>query len=219
MATAILAGGSGLVGGCVLRELLADPAFTRVVAVGRRRLGVEHPKLVQVIAEFDALDQLDRPLQGDVAFCCLGTTIKRAGSPAAFRAVDHGAVVAFAWAVQRGGVRSFFTVSALGANAGSRVFYNRVKGETEEALRVLGFARLAVFRPGLLRGPRAEFRLGERIGAVVLGAVEPLLRGRWRKYRAISAATVARAMVRGAIDRQFAPTVPIESDQIAELGR
>lgn len=203
----------------MLRELLADPAFTRVVAVGRRRLGVEHPKLVQVIAEFDALDQLDRPLQGDVAFCCLGTTLKRAGAAEAFRAVDHGAVLAFAWAVQCGGVRSFFTVSALGADAGSRVFYNRVKGETEEALRVLGFARLAIFRPGLLRGPRAEFRLGEKIGAVVLGAVGPLLRGRWRKYRSISAATVARAMVRGAVDRRFAPSVPIESDQIAELGR
>lgn len=217
--TALIAGASGLVGRYLLDMLTGAEEYDRVVAVARRPLEVEHPKLVEVVGNFDALDQLPEPLRGDDAFCCLGTTRKRAGSREAFRTVDHGAVLAFAWAAQRGGARRFFTVSAMGANAASRIFYNRVKGETEEALQVLGFDTLAIFRPGLLRGPREEFRLGERVGAVALGVVEPLLVGGWRKYRPIHAATVARAMVRASFGRGAQGVLTFESDEIADLGR
>jgi uncharacterized protein YbjT (DUF2867 family) len=219
MRTALVAGGTGLVGRYLLDMLTGAGDYDRVMAVGRRPLAVAHPKLVEVITPMDALDRLAEPLRGDDAFCCLGTTMKRAGSREAFRAVDQGAVLAFAWAAQRGGARRFFTVSALGADAESRVLYNRVKGETEVALGVLGFATLGIFRPGLLRGPREEFRLGERVGAAALALVEPLMLGGARRYRSIHAATVARAMVRASFAPGARGAQVFENEEIAELGR
>ncbi len=219
MATALLAGASGLVGRYVLDQLTGAPEYDRVVAVVRRPLEFEHPKLVEVVADFAALERLPEPLRGDDAFCCLGTTRKRAGSRAAFRAVDHGAVLAFAWAAQRGGARRFFTVSALGADPASRFFYNRVKGETEEALDVLGFATLGIFRPGLLLGPREEVRVGERLAAAALALASPLLFGRLARYRPVHAAVVARAMVRASFGTGARGTMVFESDEIHDLGR
>lgn len=219
MATALIAGGSGLVGGFLLRELLAAPEYDRVVAVARRRLDAEHPKLTQVTTDFATLRQLAPALRGDDAFCCLGTTIRRAGSREAFRAVDQGAVLAFAWAAQQGGAKRFFHVSSMGADAASRFFYTRVKGETDHALAVMGFETLGIFRPSLLRGPRTEFRLGERLSAVGLAISEPFLVGRWRKFRAIHAEVVARAMVRASFGRGPRGTLVYESDEVADLGR
>jgi uncharacterized protein YbjT (DUF2867 family) len=219
MATALIAGASGLVGGCLLRHLLEAPEYDRVVSVGRCRLDLVHPKLGQVVADFTALDKLPERLRGDDAFCCLGTTMRRAGSREAFRAVDHGAVLALAWAAKRGGARRFFTVSALGADPGSRVFYNRVKGEIEEALRVLGFATLGIFRPSLLLGSRREFRPGERLGAILAALFEPVLFGRLRRYRAIQAEVVARAMLRCSFGTGARGVLVFESDEIQDLGR
>jgi uncharacterized protein YbjT (DUF2867 family) len=220
MATALIAGATGLVGSRLLDQLVGATGYDRGVAVTRRPLEVRHPKLVELVAEFTALDRLPEPLRGDDAFCCLGTTRRKAGSREAFRAVDHGAVLAFAWAARRGGARRFFTVSALGADPGSRFYYNRVKGETEQALGVLGFDTLGIFRPGLLLGPRTEYRFGERLGAVGLALAAPLLVGGWRKYRAIPAARVARAMAHVAVSgAETRGTVVFESDAIQDLGR
>lgn len=218
-ATALIVGASGLVGGHLLRELLAAAEYDRVVSVGRRVLDVAHPKLEQVTATFDALERLPAPLRGDDAFCCLGTTMKQAGSREAFLAVDRAAVLAFAWAAQRGGARRFFTVSSLGADAGSRVFYNRVKGETEDALQVLKFATLGIFRPSLLRGHRGELRIAEKLASAVLHVIEPAFFGRWRKYRAIDAAVVARAMLRASFGTGARGVLVFESDEIEDLGR
>lgn len=219
MATALIAGATGLVGRHLIDLLVAAPEYERVIAVTRRPLEVEHPKLVAVIVGFSALDRLGESLQADDAFCCLGTTMQKAGSREAFRAVDHSAVLAFAWAAQRGGARRLFTVSAMGANAVSRVFYHRVKGETEEALQVLGFDTLGLFRPGLLRGKRDEYRFGERLAHVALAVAEPLLIGRLRKYRAVHAAAVARAMLRASFGTGARGTLVFESDEIQDLGR
>ena len=218
MGTALIAGASGLIGRELLQQLLQAEEYERVIAVGRRRLEVTHPKLTQVVADFAALEQVAADLRCTDAFCCLGTTIKAAGSREAFRAVDHAAVLAFAWAAQRAGARRFFVVSALGADADSRVFYNRVKGETEDALLVLGFATLAVFRPSLLLGSRAETRLGEKIMAALLWLAEPLLFGRLRKYRSIHAAVVARAMLRSSFGRAGQGLLVYPSDEIQDLG-
>ena len=219
MATALIAGGSGLVGGFLLQQLLAAPEYDRVVAVARRPLEIEHPKLTQVTTEFAALRELKWPLAGDDAFCCLGTTIKKAGSREAFRAVDQGAVLAFAWAAQQGGAKRFFHVSSMGADATSRFFYTRVKGETDHALEVMDFATLGIFRPSLLVGPRREYRLGERLSAVGLAISEPFLIGRWRKFRAIQAEVVARAMLRASFGRGARGTLIFRSDEIQDLGR
>lgn len=218
MRTALIAGASGLVGGFLLRQLLDASEYGRVVSLGRRTLALEHPKLVQVAADFAALEKVTADLRCRDAFCCLGTTIKQAGSRAAFRAVDHAAVLAFAWAARRHGAERFFVVSALGANVQSRIFYNRVKGETEEALEVIDFPLLAIFRPSLLLGRGENPRLGERVGEAVLWMAEPLLLGRLRKYRAIQAEVVARAMTRCALGDAQDGVLILSSDQIQELG-
>ena len=153
--TALLAGATGLVGGHLLRRLLADPRYRQVIAVSRKALGIEHPKLRPVITVFDAIEAAVAGLDETVddAFCALGTTVKTAGSRAAFRRVDFGYVVAFARAA---GAQRLMLVSAMGASARSGIFYLRVKGETEEAVAVLSYPALHIFRPGLLLGQRAE---------------------------------------------------------------
>jgi len=218
MPIALIAGASGLVGRSLLDQLLAAPEYDRVVALGRGRLDVTHPKLEQAVVDFAALDQAVAGLRCDDAFCCLGTTIRQAGSRENFRAVDHAAVLAFAWAARRHGAQRFFMVSALGADPGSRVFYSRVKGETEEALLVLDFATLAIFRPSLLLGARARPRFGERVMAALLWLAEPMLLGRLRKYRAIQAGTVARAMLRSSFGRGGQGLLIYPSDEIQDLG-
>lgn len=226
MRTAMIAGASGLVGGELLRQLLDSPEYDRVIALVRRPLAMTHPKLVTLTADFADLEKIGAGLRCHDAFCCLGTTIKAArstssgwaGSRAAFRAVDHAAVLAFAWLAQRSGAERLFVVSALGANASSRVFYNRVKGETEEALEVLGFRTLAIFRPSLLLGARTRPRLGERVGAAILWMAEPLLVGGLRKYRAIPAEVVARAMLRCSFGRPGQGVLIFPSDEIQDMG-
>jgi len=218
MPTALLAGATGLVGRNLLDLLLAAPEYDRVITLGRRKFDLTHPKLEQVIVDFAVLDQGLGDRRCDDVFCCLGTTIRQAGSRENFRTVDHAAVLALAWAAQRRGARRFFLVSALGADPDSRVFYNRVKGETEEALQVLGFPTLAIFQPSLLLGVRPQPRLGERLMAAGLWLLDPLLVGRFRKYRAIQAAAVARAMLRASFGREGQGLLVYQSDEIQDLG-
>lgn len=218
MKTALIAGASGLIGRHLLDELLAADEYDRVVSVGRRTLALEHPKLRQEVVDFAALEGAGVDLACDDAFCCLGTTIKLAGSPEKFRAVDHVAVLALAWAVQRRGAKRFFVVTAMGADARSRVFYNRVKGETEEALRVLDFQTLAIFRPSLLLGDRTRPRLGERVGAAVMWLADPAMFGPLRKYRAIRGDVVARAMLRCSFGEGAQGLLIYPSDEIQDLG-
>jgi len=194
---ALLAGASGLVGGHCLRLLLAEPAYGRVIALGRRALPLQHPKLEQKLVDFAHIADLV-PRAEDV-YCCLGTTIKKAGSQATFRKVDHDYVVALAQAAKQAGARRFLLVSAIGANPRSRVFYSRVKGETERDVSAVAFAAVHIFRPSMLLGERAESRPLERLSLPVFKALTPLLVGPMRPYRAITAEAVARAMVRAAL--------------------
>lgn len=189
----LLAGGSGLVGRELLQLLLADPSVAAVHALGRRQLELRHPGLIQHRVDFAALPAL--PHVGE-AFIALGTTIKVAGSQAAFRAVDFDAVLAVAQAARAAGATRLGVVSAMGADAQSRIFYNRVKGEMEEALSGLGFETLVIARPSLLVGDREALgqppRAGEEIGQKVSRWLAPLIPA---KYRPIAAAAVAGALV------------------------
>ena len=191
MTTAWIAGGSGLVGGELLRLLLADGAFDAVVSVGRRTIDVESPKLRQVKVDFADPAAFDALTPPDVAFSCLGTTIKKAGSREAFRAVDHDAVLAFAKAARAKGAKVLVHVSSLGADRTSRAFYASVKGEVEDDLAALGFESVYALRPSILDGDRAESRPLERVGLVFARALGPVL----GKYRPTEASAVARAMV------------------------
>ena len=201
MKTLWLAGATGLVGNLCLEALLADPAVGTVVAVGRRAPGQAHPKLRFVATErFDDLAaamQRDRP---DAVLCALGTTIKKAGSQAAFREVDSIYPQRLAQAAKAAGVGVFGVVTAVGASARSRVFYNRVKGELEEALAALQLPTVHVLHPSLLLGARAESRPAERLGSVFAGLWRLVCVGPWRNYCPIQAECVARALAHVAHD-------------------
>jgi len=205
--TALLAGATGLVGSHVLEFLLADPDWSRVVTVGRRTTSRQHEKLEQRALDLGELETVSDLPHVDDVFCCLGTTIKQAGSQPAFRLVDHAFVVGLARAGLHAGATQFLLVSAIGADPDSRVFYSRVKGETEAAIRKLPYRGIQLFRPSLLLGERPEFRLGERIAMLGAPVLPVLLFGRWRRYRPIQAATVARAMVHIAHESPRGPNV------------
>jgi uncharacterized protein YbjT (DUF2867 family) len=193
--TACVVGATGLVGRHLVDVLIHDPEYSRVIALVRRASGRTHDKLEERIVDFDALER--EPLDVDDAFCALGTTIKKAGSKEAFRRVDFDYVLAFAKAARKGGKR-FLLVSALGADSGSSMFYNRVKGEMEEAVRALGFERTLIFRPSFLSGDREEKRAGERVGIAVANVVGAIPIGLFRRIRPIEGKDVARGMVSAA---------------------
>ncbi|SDH26037.1 NAD(P)H-binding [Pseudomonas benzenivorans] len=205
----LLAGASGLTGEHLLDRLLNEPTVARVLAPSRRPLA-EHPHLENPVGELrELLPQLNGPI--DTAFCCLGTTLKQAGSQEAFRRVDHDLVLAFAERARELGARHLLVVSALGADAKSALFYNRVKGEMEEALKDQAWPQLTLVRPSLLLGPRSDFRLGERLAA-------PLMRWLPGKYRGIEATVLARALWRLALEEDDG-VCTVESAQLRRLGR
>ncbi|MDH0339033.1 oxidoreductase [Pseudomonas otitidis] len=205
----LLAGATGLTGEHLLDRLLNERTVERVLAPSRRPLAA-HPHLENPVGELaDLLPQLGGPV--DTAFCCLGSTIRQAGSQEAFRAIDLDLVVAVGRRARELGARHYLVISALGADRGSSVFYNRVKGEMEDALRDQGWPQLTLARPSLLLGPRQEFRLGERLAA-------PLMRLIPGKYRGIEACTLARALWRLALETGEGTRV-VESDELRRLGR
>ena len=217
MKTALIVGATGLVGSHCLRFLLDEPHYRRVVALVRSPLNVSLEKFQQHTIDFDELETLGNVLKADDVFCCLGTTIKKAGSQDAFRRVDFTYPVKIAALTQHLGASQFLLVSALGADSHSRMFYSRVKGETEEALRKNPFTALHIFRPSLLVGKRTEQRTGEIIGAAIMSVLKPAITGPLKKYRAIQAADVAKVMVQAA-QQGFAKKVNIfESDRIQEM--
>jgi uncharacterized protein YbjT (DUF2867 family) len=192
---ALLAGATGLVGGYVLDSLLDAPDFARVFAISRRPLGREHPKIANRIVQFDKLESQLKGTVCDVAFCCLGTTIKRAGSEAAFRQVDYDYVLAFARAARAAQVPRFVVVTSAGADTRSKHFYLRVKGEVEQALEGMGFQSLDILQPGVLLGWRNELRPAELLARAFMPLVNPFLTGTKMVYRGIGARTVAAAML------------------------
>jgi uncharacterized protein YbjT (DUF2867 family) len=204
---ALLAGGTGLVGSHVLKVLLADKHWDRVVSIGRRPTSERHAKLEHRVVDLGAVEALTDLDHADDVFCCLGTTIKQAGSQEAFRRVDHDFVVGVARAGLRAGATQFLLVSAIGADPASRVFYSRVKGETESDVRKLPYRAIQIFRPSLLLGERSEFRLGERLATVLAPLMVLVLFGPLRRYRPIQAADVARAMVNIAHEAPRGPNV------------
>lgn len=215
MKTALIAGGSGLVGGRLLRLLLDAPEYSAVAAAVRRPLGLGHPKLKEVELPPGAPAASPGP---DEVFCCLGTTLAKAGGREAFRAVDYELPLALArWAAESGAKR-FHLVTSLGADPRSRVFYSRVKGEVEEAVAAAGVPSVAIYRPALLLGERRESRPAERVAQALLPLAAPLLVGPLRDYRPVLGETVARAMLRVAGEEAIPGATVFESARLAELG-
>ncbi len=196
--SALIVGATGLVGGFLLDRLLQEDLYRDVRALVRRPWGRQRTKLTTVVADFDQLDRNAGDFQVDDVFCCLGTTIKKAGSQAAFRKVDHDYVATIARLARGASARRFLLVSSIGANAATSNFYLSVKGAAEDAVEACGFPELHVFRPSLLTGPRQEVRRGEAATSFAMRLVTPLLAGRLRRFRPVRARMLALAMVAAA---------------------
>lgn len=216
---AFVSGASGLVGMQILHQLFQETSYTYVISLGRRELALKHHKLIQLKVDFDKLHIVhltekirNQNMGGDYhaliqglegkqveihAFCSLGTTIKEAGSKEKFRQIDHDYVMDFAnWSLQQGATK-FLYVSALGADPRSSMFYNKVKGEVEEDLKLIPFDYLGIFQPSILLGNRRKTRLGEEIGKKAMQAVTFL--GIFKKYKPIYDHQVAKAMLQAAL--------------------
>ena len=211
--TALIAGATGLVGGECLRRLLAHPAWTTVVVLTRREVGVERksPKLRQVLTDLAALENHRDQLVADDVFCALGTTIRKAGSRAAFREVDLEYPLRLARLARDNGARHYSLVSAVGADRRSAFHYSRVKGELEEALTAMDWPSLAIFRPSVIEGKRSEVRPLERLSG-------SLLRLAPTAWRPVAAADIASAMVMVALESPPGVTI-VESRSIPERAR
>lgn len=190
---ALVVGATGLIGRHLVDQLLQVATYSEVRVLVRNPSGKKHAKLREIQFDFD--QPKAELVQGDDVFCCLGTTMKKAGSKEAFFTVDYEYPMLIARLSQQNGAQRLLVVTAMGADPESMFFYNRVKGEIEEDLQVTGFDCLHFIRPSLLLGDRKESRLGEKIGAVVMRILDPVMVGPLKKYKAIEAAKVARAMV------------------------
>jgi uncharacterized protein YbjT (DUF2867 family) len=216
--SALLAGASGLVGTELLHVLLESPVYEHVKILVRKPLDAKHPKLEQVIIDYEELENYTIHFKVHDVYCCLGTTIKKAGSQEAFKKVDYEYPVRLANLARVHGVQNFLIVSALGADAASRIFYSKTKGEVEDRLKELGLPSLHIFQPSLLLGNRQEFRLSEKAATILSPIFSPLLAGTLQKYKPVSARSVANAMYIAAKANKTG-TFTYPSDQIKKISQ
>ena len=211
--TALIAGATGLTGSHCLQLLLEDDNYSEVLVLSRKAVGVKHSKLQEHIIDFDRIYNYSELIKADDVFCCLGTTMKKAGSKEAFYKVDFTYVFQLADIAAKKGASGFFMVSAMGANKHSKIFYNKVKGEIEEAIKKFPFETIGIFRPSLLMGDRKEMRIGEKIAQIIMPAISFLLP---EKYKPVNAHAVAKAMVSTALQNRKGIVV-VESDEIQKF--
>ncbi|MGZ0085028.1 oxidoreductase [Caldibacillus thermoamylovorans] len=214
--TALLLGASGLVGGEVLKLLLQSDVYRQVTVLVRTPLPIKHEKLQQVVADFAQLESYERYFAVDDVFCCLGTTRKKAKTKQRFIQVDYEYTLRAAALAEKRRVKSFLTVSSVGADPCSPFFYQRVKGEMEEALQRLSIPSLHIFRPSLLVGKRREFRLGEALAGWLFGRLPFLFVGKWKKYKPIDAHELALAMFYRALSAADGVHI-YECDELARI--
>ncbi len=213
--TAIVAGSTGLIGSYLVDVLQEDKRYGEVILLNRSAKIFNSNKVREILVNFDELENTEVKANIDVAFCCLGTTMKKAGSKEAFYKVDFTYCLEFAKFAKSNGAKRFILVSSLGADAKSSNFYLKVKGQIEEAIEQLGFESFyAIMRPSMLLGDRKESRLGEAVGKAVMTTFDFLLVGPFKKYRAIHGKKVAAAIAKAGANN-FDGKVIFESDKIA----
>ena len=217
MKTAIIAGATGLIGSQLLNNLLENNFYDKIIVLVRKEISIQSPKLTQVIVDYNNLQSITENLKCDDVFCCLGTTIKKAGSQDEFYKVDFQYCLNLAIETHKNGASNFYLVSALGANANSKVFYNSVKGKLENAINNIGFNSFYIFRPSVLLGKRNEFRLGEKIMQIILKPLSKLMVGSMKKYAAIDSKKVAKAMLYFALSNNKTGKQIITNEQMLDL--
>jgi len=217
--TALIAGATGLVGGHLLDLLMDDDHYSTVKILTRRSLGGSEGKLKEIIIEdFGKLDQNTEALQADDYFCCLGTTMKKAGSKEAFKKVDFEYPVNLAAIARENNAKSFHLISAMGADAGSLIFYNKVKGETEDAIQAMKLESAYIYRPSFIAGERAEKRAAEKAALWFADKFDFIFSGPLKKYAAVHAKTIANAMLKNAKSGRDKFRI-IQSDEIEVIGK
>lgn len=217
MRAAIVVGATGLTGTSLVKQLCENDEYVSVTVIARREPAFTHPKLEVKICNFDTLEEKDIELAHEL-YCCLGTTIKKAGSREEFEKVDFEYPLTIASLAKKRGIPHMLVITAMGANENSPFYYNRVKGKLEHDLMELGLQRLSIIRPSLLVGEREEFRLGEKAGEQVLKFVKPLLVGPLKRSRSIEASQVAKAMIVIALQNGTKQPVTVyQSQELAKL--
>lgn len=213
---ALIIGATGLIGNELVKLVAQSDYYERIYLLVRRKTGFKYEKVTEILTDFDTLEESLKSLQATDVYNCLGTTMKKAGSKEEFYKVDFSYPMEIAKIMKTKGCRTFLNVSALGANKGSIIFYNRVKGELETALNEIGFETLVIFRPSLLLGDRNEKRAGEDIAKKTYKVLDKIFIGPLKKYSGIEGRTVAQAMFEMAKRKPDGLTI-LESDKIKEV--
>jgi uncharacterized protein YbjT (DUF2867 family) len=191
---AVIVGASGLIGRHLINNLLLSYKYSEVVSISRKKLPIHSSKLKQVIAEFDDVEAYEKYISGHALFCCLGSTRSKTPDKNEYYTIDHDHPVRLAEMAKKSAVEQYHLVSSMGADAKSSNFYLKMKGETETDIRKVGLNALCIYRPSILVGERTESRQMERMAIKFMLLMSPLLVGPFKKYRAIHAKAVAKAM-------------------------
>jgi uncharacterized protein YbjT (DUF2867 family) len=215
--TAIVFGATGLVGNLLLEELAVANSYNAIRIFVREPTGISLPGIEEIVIDFTDKGAFSSKIAGDDLFICLGTTIKKAGSVANMEKIDRDLPVMAATIAFSNGIKRVAVVSSIGATAGSKNYYLRIKGEMEEAILKLGFEKIVIARPSMLLGDRKEHRAGEMFGKVVMKTVRPMLAGKLRKFRAIHGRDVAKAMI--SLLQGDQGNMIVESDELQRIAR
>lgn len=215
--TAIVFGATGLVGNLLLEELINSGNYKGIRIFVRQTTGVSEPLVEEVITDFSVPESYLPKITGDDLFICTGTTIKKAGSVANVEKIDRDLPAVVAAAAHNNGVKRITVVSSIGADAASRNYYLRIKGEMEEKILKLGFEKTVIVRPSILLGERKEIRAGEIVGKAVMKAIQPVFTGKFRKYRPIHGRDVAKAMI-SLLEKGEGKNI-FESDELKKIAR
>jgi uncharacterized protein YbjT (DUF2867 family) len=213
---AVLAGATGLIGSELLKLLLDAPEYDQVLVVARKSTGITHPKLKELLIDFDKLDDHAGEITGHAIFCCLGTTKSKTPDLAVYRKIDHDYPVKLAQSGARNSVGQYHLVSSIGADSKASGYYLRFKGETEEDVKKAGIKSTYIYEPSFIVGDRKEFRLAEKIIVGLSFVLNPLLFGSLKKYKSIKATAIARAMFNQSI-KNIEGIFVYPSDKIKEL--
>ncbi len=216
MKKAIIAGASGLIGSHLLQIILDGNGYDEVLILVRKELSVQHKKLTQLVVDYADLKDYTDSIKGNAVFCCLGTTKKKTPDENEYRKIDHDYPLQLAQIAKHNNIAQYHLVSAASANASSKIFYSRLKGETENDIIKVAPQSLHIYRPMLLTGNRNETRTGEGIATAIFKVLDPLLIGGLKKYRSIAGEIVAKTMYRQSLKNETGVFI-YRSDKIQEL--
>lgn len=213
--TAIILGATGLTGSLLLNQLIHDDNFTSIKLFSRRTLNCSSPKIKEYIGDLLRLEQFKSEFTADVVFCCIGTTAAKTKDKELYKAIDFGIPAVAAKLAKENNIPTFIVISALGANAKSKIFYNQTKGEMEYAVLSLKIPNTFILRPSLIVGERNETRFWEKLAVLIMKPINSFLIGKLKKYRSIKAGTIATAM--RVLEKKFKNQIIVESDNIEQI--